>query len=192
MQVGPLARMLVAYASGHREVRDMVTETLDQAEVGPEALFSTLGRTAARGMETVLLARRMEQWMGELTTRIKRWRHRNVHERQMGAVELARESRGLRIPGCTARLARPLGADRGREDHAVSMRRAVDLELLAARCTGSTGSVRSSARPTTIHWSDSDQPLEILRTIHSFDPCMACGVHVLDAEGREVVEVKVQ
>ena len=37
-----------------------------------------------------------------------------------------------------------------------------------------------------------DQPLEILRTIHSFDPCMACGVHVLDATGREVTAVKVQ
>jgi hydrogenase large subunit len=40
--------------------------------------------------------------------------------------------------------------------------------------------------------ADPARPLEILRTIHSYDPCMACGVHVLDAEGREVVEVKVQ
>ena len=39
---------------------------------------------------------------------------------------------------------------------------------------------------------DPERPLEILRTIHSFDPCMACGVHVLDAQGRPVVEVKVQ
>ena len=36
-----------------------------------------------------------------------------------------------------------------------------------------------------------DQPLEILRTIHSFDPCMACAAHVLDADGNEVVQVKV-
>ncbi len=40
--------------------------------------------------------------------------------------------------------------------------------------------------------ADPEQPLEILRTIHSFDPCMACGVHVLDPEGREVVKVRVQ
>ena len=40
--------------------------------------------------------------------------------------------------------------------------------------------------------ADPKMPIEILRTVHSFDPCMACGVHVLDAEGREVVEVKVQ
>jgi hydrogenase large subunit len=37
-----------------------------------------------------------------------------------------------------------------------------------------------------------DQPLEILRTIHSFDPCMACGVHVLDVTGKEVVGVTVR
>jgi hydrogenase large subunit len=37
-----------------------------------------------------------------------------------------------------------------------------------------------------------EQPIEILRTIHSFDPCMACGVHVLDAQGNLVTQVKVQ
>jgi len=37
-----------------------------------------------------------------------------------------------------------------------------------------------------------EQPLEILRTVHSFDPCMACGVHVLDPKGQELVKVRVQ
>jgi Ni,Fe-hydrogenase I large subunit len=40
--------------------------------------------------------------------------------------------------------------------------------------------------------ADPERPLEILRTIHSFDPCMACGVHVLDPEGRELVAVTTQ
>jgi Ni,Fe-hydrogenase I large subunit len=39
---------------------------------------------------------------------------------------------------------------------------------------------------------DPERPLEILRTVHSFDPCLACGVHVLDATGRTITEVKVQ
>src|SRR5450759_339727 len=71
MQVGPLSRMLVAYASGHKDVQAMVGETLGKLKVGPEVLFSTLGRTAARGIETVLLARKMEQWLGELNGRIR-------------------------------------------------------------------------------------------------------------------------
>ncbi len=52
MQVGPLARMLVGYASGHPEIQEMVKEVLDKLQVGPAVLFSTLGRTAARGIET--------------------------------------------------------------------------------------------------------------------------------------------
>ena len=71
MQVGPLARMLVAYGKGHPDVKELVGEALGKLQVGPAVLFSTLGRTAARGIETVLLARKMEQWLGELTGRIK-------------------------------------------------------------------------------------------------------------------------
>ncbi|HET8622098.1 MAG TPA: nickel-dependent hydrogenase large subunit, partial [Gemmatimonadales bacterium] len=71
MQVGPLSRMLVAYASNHADTRAMVKEVLDRLEVGPSALFSTLGRTAARGMETVMLARRLSVWYEQLVTRIR-------------------------------------------------------------------------------------------------------------------------
>jgi len=71
MQVGPLARMLVAYGSGHKDVKELVNEALGKLKVGPAVLFSTLGRTAARGIETVLLARKMETWLGDLTGRIK-------------------------------------------------------------------------------------------------------------------------
>jgi hydrogenase large subunit len=39
---------------------------------------------------------------------------------------------------------------------------------------------------------DPKRPLEILRTIHSFDPCMACGVHVIDVKGNLLADVKVQ
>ncbi|HXI21910.1 MAG TPA: nickel-dependent hydrogenase large subunit, partial [Gemmatimonadales bacterium] len=71
MQVGPLSRMLVGYGKGHAEIRDMVKAVLDTLQVGPAALFSTLGRTAARGMETVLLARRMNVWFDQLVARIR-------------------------------------------------------------------------------------------------------------------------
>jgi len=38
--------------------------------------------------------------------------------------------------------------------------------------------------------ADPERPLEVLRTIHSFDPCIACAVHMLDPEGKEVMKVK--
>ncbi|MES1259648.1 MAG: nickel-dependent hydrogenase large subunit, partial [Gemmatimonadota bacterium] len=71
MQVGPLSRMLVAFASGHPDVKPMVLDLLGKLKVGPEVLFSTLGRTAARGIETVLLARRMNVWFDQFIARIR-------------------------------------------------------------------------------------------------------------------------
>ncbi len=63
MEVGPLARMLVAYAAGHPRVKALVDGALKTLGVGPEALFSTLGRVAARGIETQVLAEKMEDWV---------------------------------------------------------------------------------------------------------------------------------
>ena len=71
MQVGPLSRILVAYGHGHPDVQALAKETMDRLKVGPEALFSTAGRTLARGMETVLIARQLNKWLGVLVARIK-------------------------------------------------------------------------------------------------------------------------
>ena len=133
MQVGPLARMLVAYGSGHAEVKEMVGDALGKLEVGPEALFSTLGRTAARGIETVLLARRMEVWFGQLIERIKSGDTRTFDEREMGAVHLAGARRRVRLPRCAARSTGPLGPDRGRQDLPLPVRGPQHLELLSPR-----------------------------------------------------------
>jgi [NiFe] hydrogenase large subunit/hydrogenase large subunit len=65
-EVGPLARMLVAYASGHAAVKKRVDGALGALGVGAPALFSTLGRVAARGIETAVLAEKMEDWLDEL------------------------------------------------------------------------------------------------------------------------------
>ena len=71
MEVGPLSRMLVAYASGHKRIKEVVDEVLKKLGVGPEALFSTLGRIAARGIETLVTAEMIPVWIGELNARIK-------------------------------------------------------------------------------------------------------------------------
>ena len=66
MEVGPLARMLVAYGSGHKRVQELVGTALKSLGVGPEALFSTLGRIAARCVETVLLTEKIDGWVDAL------------------------------------------------------------------------------------------------------------------------------
>ncbi len=191
MQVGPLARMLVAYASGHADVKAMVGEALGRLKVGPEVLFSTLGRTAARGIETVLLVRKMEQWLAELNTHIKNGDVATFTKDKWEPSSWPAKAEGYGY----------LDAPRGALGHWVQIE---NEKISRYQCVvpstwncsprdaeGQEGPYEASLQdhhPLV----DPERPLEILRTIHSFDPCMACGVHVLDAEGREVVEVKVQ
>ncbi|HEX5576749.1 MAG TPA: nickel-dependent hydrogenase large subunit [Gemmatimonadaceae bacterium] len=191
MQVGPLARMLVAYGSGHEEVRALVTEVLTRLNVGPEALFSTLGRTAARGIETVLLARKMEQWLGELNGRIRNGDVATFTKNKWDPSSWPDRSEGYGY----------LDAPRGALGHWVKIaggkiERYQCVVPSTWNCSprdaqGQTGPYEASLEDNH-PLADPERPLEILRTIHSFDPCMACGVHVLDATGKEVVEVRVQ
>ena len=189
MEVGPLARMLVAYASGHEEAREMVTQVLDALDVGPAALFSTLGRTAARGMETVLLARRMNVWYDQLVNRIK----------SGDTATFTREKWDPSTWPDTAQGFGYLDAPRGALGHWL---RIENGRIARYQCVvpstwnasprdpqGQPGAYEASltdnhplVRP--------DQPLEILRTVHSFDPCIACGVHVLDTTGQLLTTVK--
>ncbi|HXG44805.1 MAG TPA: nickel-dependent hydrogenase large subunit [Gemmatimonadales bacterium] len=191
MQVGPLARMLVAFASGHEEAREIVKQVLDTLQVGPAALFSTLGRTAARGMETVLLARRMNTWYSRLVDRIKSGDTRTFAGEKWSPDTWPRECQGYGW----------LDAPRGALGHWVKIRNGKIARYQCVvpstwNCSPRDG--QGQMGPYEAALVDRhplvrpDQPLEILRTIHSFDPCMACGVHVLDASGNLVTEVKVQ
>ena len=191
MEVGPLARMLVAYASGHNEVREMVKAVLDTLDVGPAALFSTLGRVAARGMETVLLARRLEVWYGKLVDRIKNGDVRTFDNSKWDPAKWPAKAQGYGY----------LDAPRGALGHWVQI---ADQKISRYQCVvpstwncsprdgqGVPGPYEAALmdhHPLV----DPERPIEILRTIHSFDPCMACGVHVLDATGREVTSLRVQ
>lgn len=191
MEVGPLARMLVAYASGHEEARALVGDVLGKLGVGPAALYSTLGRTAARGIETVLLARRMNHWYDALIARIKGG----------DTQTFAAEKWEPETWPATARGYGYLDAPRGALGHWVEIR---DGKIGRYQCvvpsTWNAGprdgagvqGPYEAALADNHPLVDPERPLEILRTVHSFDPCMACGVHVLDATGKLVTEVKVQ
>ena len=191
MEVGPLARMLVSYGSGHEEVRGLATDLLNRLDAPPAALFSTLGRVAARGMETLLLARRMEHWYDKLIERI-----RSGDTKTFDGSKWEPASWPARAEGYGA-----LDAARGALGHWVQIE---DGKITRYQCVVpstwncSPRDPKGQPGPYEAALTDNhplvrpDQPLEILRTIHSFDPCMSCGVHVFDAEGRTVSEVRVQ
>jgi Ni,Fe-hydrogenase I large subunit len=194
MEVGPLARMLVAYASpdapNHESVKQKVDAVLDHLDVKADALFSTLGRTAARGIETWVVAEATLGWLNELTDNIKRgdlqvhngekWDPRNWQPTMQGV-------------GMT-------DAPRGALGHWVNIS---NQEIENYQCVvpstwnagprdanGQRGPYEEALIGTPI--ADPERPLEILRTIHSFDPCMACAAHLVDATGQEITSVKVR
>ncbi|MBP9200434.1 MAG: nickel-dependent hydrogenase large subunit [Gemmatimonadales bacterium] len=191
MQVGPLSRMLVAYASGHDDVQGIVNEALGKLGVGPEALFSTLGRTAARGLETVLIARRMDTWFNALIERVKGGDTRTFAGEKWEPSTWPASCEGYGY----------LDAPRGALGHWVQIKEGKISRyqcVVPSTWNCSPRDKQGQMGPYEAALTDNhplvnpEQPIEILRTIHSFDPCMACGVHVLDAQGNKVTEVKVQ
>jgi Ni,Fe-hydrogenase I large subunit len=188
MEVGPLARMLVAYAAGQPRVKELVDTVLSKLSVGPEALFSTLGRTAARGIECLFLAEQIGNWVSELAANIAHGDLR-IHEGSMwNPDDWPKEAQGYGWHE----------APRGALGHWVHIK---DKQIANYQCVvpttwnasprdakGQRGPYEQALLDTPI--ADPTKPLEILRTVHSFDPCIACAVHLLDAEGKSLAEVQ--
>ncbi|OGU02375.1 MAG: hydrogenase, partial [Geobacteraceae bacterium GWC2_55_20] len=189
MEVGPLSRVLVAYASGHKETRAVVSLVLGKLGVGPEALFSTLGRTAARGIDCLLNAQQTPKFLDELIGNISKGDYRIHANEKWDPSEWPDEASGYGMHE----------APRGGLGHWIKIKDQKILNYQAVvpstwnasprDAKGQRGPYEAALVGTPL--ADPNKPLEILRTIHSFDPCLACAVHVLDANGNEMVRVKV-
>jgi len=190
MEVGPLARMLVAYASGNQDVQDLVNGALQELNLPPTALFSTLGRVAARALESVYLLKLMDGWITDLAN-------------NMEAGDLRIHDGSKWDPSTWPAEAEGWGfheAPRGALGHWVKIKdQKIENYQAVVPSTwnagprdqqGQSGPYEASLEGTPV--ADPEQPLELLRTIHSFDPCLACAVHVVDAEGKERVRVEVR
>jgi hydrogenase large subunit len=189
MEVGPLARMLVGYASGQEEIREVVDNALSKLKVPVDALFSTLGRTAARGLETQLIAHWAKMFYDQLVQNIKNGDTRMFNHEKWNPVTWPKETSGV---GLTE-------APRGALAHWIVIRdkKIANYQLVVP--TTWNGSPRDALEQRSAYEAsligtpvaDPNKPLEILRTIHSFDPCIACAVHVYDAEGKNITKIKV-
>jgi len=184
MEVGPLARMLMLVATGHAQAKDLVDRTLATLDLPLEALYSTLGRTAARTLETKIFADAMQGWYDQLIANIKAGDTRTFDDR-------------LWEPGTWPVQARGAGfmeAPRGALGHWIVIERGKIANYQAVvpstwnagprDATGQPGAYEAALAGHRLH--DPRQPIEILRTIHSFDPCIACAVHVAGPGGERV------
>lgn len=189
MEVGPLARLIVAYAAGKEPQKSAVDNVLKQLDLPAEALFSTLGRTAARGIETQLVAGWALDFFDQLISNLENgdsrmanpimWENENWPEHAQG-VGLTEAPRGA--------LAHFVVIENNRVKN-YQMVVPTTWNASPRDENGNLSPYESALIGTPIH--DANQPLEILRTIHSFDPCLACAVHLYDERGSHVHQVTV-
>ncbi len=178
MEVGPLARVLVAYALGHTEVKEAVNMVLKKLGVGPEALFSTLGRTAARGIIALVTAYKTKSFIAELAANIKNGDYKIANTEKWDPKTWPKEAKGMGWHD----------APRGALSHYIVIKdkKIANYQMVVPSTwnlsprdhKGIRGPVEEALVNTPV--ADSKQPLELLRTIHSFDPCMACGMHMIE------------
>ena len=181
MEVGPLSRMLVGYASGRPEYREIIDSTLKTLDVPVAALFSTLGRTAARGLETKLTCDWALEFYRQLLANIKNGDSRTQNNDKWEPDTWPESAKGI---GMTE-------APRGALSHFIVIHnRKIENYQMVVPTTwnasprdpqGKRSAYEESLIGTPV--ADPRIPLEVIRTIHSFDPCLACAVHVYDENG---------
>jgi hydrogenase large subunit len=190
MEVGPLARVLVGYASNRPEFVALVNDALARLGWTKEQLISTMGRTLARGLETKLCARWLKEEYDALMANVRRGVFTTANSAKwdpstwtpatgVGFTEAPR--------GACAHWIR-IGADKKIANYQIvvpSTWNASPKDDL-----GRKGAYESALLNTPV--ADTGKPLEILRTIHSFDPCLACATHVISNDGRSLAEVVVR
>ena len=190
MEVGPLARYVVGYASGHEEFTEQINRTLRALDVPVEALFSTLGRTAARALECEWAAEKQRYFMDKLIANIKAGDTATANVEKFDPKTWPSEVKGV---GFTE-------APRGALAHWIRIK---DTKIDNYQCVvpttwngsprdndGNIGAFEASLMDTKMERPE--EPVEILRTLHSFDPCLACSTHVMGPDGEEMTEVKVR
>ena len=190
METGPLARMVVAYAKKMPRQKELVDRALAQAGVPVEALFSTLGRTLCRGLEAKMCAQLMLEYVDELEANIKAGDEVAANMDKWEPSTWPKECKG--VGQCEA----PRGA-LGHwcviKDGVIENWQAVVPSTWNASprdTKGQLGAYEAALLGTPV--AVADQPLEILRTIHSFDPCLACATHVMSTSGEELCKVQVR
>ncbi|WLR52941.1 nickel-dependent hydrogenase large subunit [Bacillus tianshenii] len=189
METGPLARMMIGYALGRKEYVNIIDSTLAKLDVPITALKSALGRTIARGLESVLVADWMVEDMNSLLNNIKNGDQVTFDRTKWEPESWPKQTKGVGW----------IEAPRGALGHWIVIENGKTKNYQAVVPTtwnaspkdhkGNIGAYEASLKGTPI--VDPNKPLEILRIIHSFDPCLACAVHLTDLESDSSVSIKI-
>ncbi|MBK9713339.1 MAG: nickel-dependent hydrogenase large subunit [Kouleothrix sp.] len=189
MEVGPLARVLAMYATGHAQTKELIDATLKALDAPTEALFSTLGRTAARAIETKVFADAMRGYYNDLIAEIKAGNTQTFNREKWEPTSWPARAQGVGL----------MEAPRGALGHWVVIEngKIANYQMVVPTTWNATprdhkgqmGAYEASLIGTPL--ARPEWPLEILRTIHSFDPCMACAIHMVDTTGHALGDLAV-
>jgi len=191
MEVGPLARVLMLYAKGHAPTRELADYALGKLELPLTAMFSTMGRTAARTLESKIVVDQMLTWYDHLVSNIRAGDLEVHNPKKWDPSTWPAEAMGVGF----------MEAPRGALAHWVVIKnKCIDNYQAVVPSTWNAGPRDSKGQPGPYEAAlmdrhtldDPRQPLEIQRTIHSFDPCIACAVHVIDPNGDELMQLRVR
>ncbi len=190
VEVGPLARYIIGYAQNKPEFKEPTEKLLKDLGLPVTALFSTLGRTAARALEAQWAARQLRYFQDKLMASLKAGDSATANTDKWSPETWPKEVKGV---GFTE-------APRGALGHWIKIKDGkIDNYQAVVPTTwngsprdpkGGIGAFEASLLDTPM--ADPNQPLEILRTLHSFDPCLACSTHVLSEDGQEMSRVTVR
>jgi hydrogenase large subunit len=190
MEMGPLARVLMMYASGHAPTVALTDQSLARLDLPLDALYSVMGRNLARALECQILTDALPGWLAQLQANIAAGDVRTFNETKWERSTWPSHAQGV---GC-------LEAPRGSLAHWIVIDDGLISNYQAVVPTTWNAGPRDAAGVAGpyeaalegIQLADPKQPLEILRTVHSFDPCLACAVHLVDPDGEELLQVRVQ
>ena len=185
MEVGPLACILISYAKGNKKIVPLVDEFLEKTGLPKSALFTALGRTAARMLQAKAIAKYGLEAFNTLIENLKVDQDTYTSYK----IDKDKEYKGRFIGD----------VPRGMLSHWIRIKNGVVENYQAVvPSTWNAGPVDSKgelgpyeASLVGLKVADLTQPLEIIRIIHSFDPCIACAVHVMDKKGNDLGIYKV-
>lgn len=189
MEVGPLARLLVAYSLKHGDTPARVDDICGRIGINVDGLKSTMGRIVARCHEALWAMETSVYFMGKLKENLKNGDSTTAFTKKWNPSSWPYRARGV---GFTE-------APRGALGHWIEIK---NEKISSYQCVvpttwnaaprsddGQLGAYEASLLGTRM--AIPEQPLEILRTIHSFDPCLACATHILDDQGNELAKVRI-
>ena len=187
MESGPLARVLISYKKGNRFIKPFVDEFLAFCDLELLDLSSTVGRNAARAIETAYISEYIFKFINSLVENIKYYDTDTWTKYTF--ENLPKEAKGrifLEVP-------------RGVLSHFINIedQKIKNYQVIAPTTWNASPKDSKDQRGPYeealigIKLHDPARPLEVLKVLHSFDPCLACAVHVMDIKGKDLGEYKI-